>query len=151
MRARQQRGLSLLEVAVTVALLGLLLALAVGRWQEYMALQRLRYGAAQVATGLRQAQERARAERTAYTVTFVAGSRAYPIVRTGGGFQENAELPDGITPTASVTVRFDAFGRPVDAAGQPIASAQTVTLADPSGRTATATVSPGGGIDYQGP
>ncbi len=137
------RGFSVLELAVVVTLLGVLLTLAVGQWRTYMALQRLRYGAAQVATGLRQAQERARAERVPYTVTFTAGSRVYPIERSSGGFRENAELPEGITPTASQTVTFDAFGRP-DAA-------HTITLQSPQGLTATATVNAGGGIGYQHP
>jgi prepilin-type N-terminal cleavage/methylation domain-containing protein len=142
-RGRAVRGFSVLELAVVVALLGVLLTLAVGQWRHYVALQRLRYGVAQVATGLRQAQERARAERMPYTVTFTAGSRLYPIARSGGGFREDAELPEGITPTASRTVTFDAFGRP-DAA-------HTITLQNPQGIVATATVNAGGGISYQEP
>lgn len=137
-----QRGLSLLEIVVVAALMGVLLTLAFSRWQGYQDQQRLRYGVAQVAADLRQAQERAKAERIGYTVTFALGSRAYAITRAGGGFRENAELPTGVTPSANLTVSFTPFGQP--------AAAQVVTLQNPAG-SATVTVSSFGGITYVGP
>lgn len=137
-----QRGLSLLEVIVAVALLGVLLALAFSRWQGHQDQQRLRYGVAQVAANLRQAQERAKAERIGYTVAFTLGSSAYTIARSGGGFVENAELPTGVTPSASLTVSFTAFGQP--------ASAYSVTVQNAAG-SATVTVSSSGGITYVEP
>jgi prepilin-type N-terminal cleavage/methylation domain-containing protein len=141
-RGRGQRGLSLIEVVVAASLLALLMALAFPRWQGHQHQQRLRYGVAQVAAGLRQAQERAKAERTPYTVTFTLGSGSYPIVRSGGGFRENAELPAGVVATATQTVTFTAFGQP--------GAAYTVSLQNAAG-TATVTVTATGGITYVEP
>src|SRR3970282_804951 len=105
-------GFSLLGVVVTLSVLAILMTLAFTRGQAYTARQRLLFGTAQVATDLRQAQERAKAERAAYTVTFTAASAAYTIARTGGGFTENTQLPDGITAGANEVFTFCAFGRP---------------------------------------
>jgi prepilin-type N-terminal cleavage/methylation domain-containing protein len=137
-----QRGLSLLEVIVAVALLGVLLTLAFSRWQGHQDKQRLRYGVAQVAANLRQAQERAKSERIEYTVTFTQGSAAYPIARSGGGFLENAEMPTGVTASGNLIVRFSPFGQP--------ASDYSVTIENPAG-AATVTVSSFGGITYVEP
>lgn len=141
-------GFSLLEVAVALGLAAVLLALAFTGWRGYTARQRLRYGTVRVATDLRQAQERAKAERATYTVTFAAASSAYVIARSGGGFVENATLPAGVTATAAQTVTFDAFGRPVDATGQP--TAYTVELQNSSG-SGSVSVNSTGGISYQAP
>lgn len=135
-------GFSLLEVMIVGFVIVVATTLALSRWQGYSALQRVRYGTAQVATDLRQAQERAKAERAAYTVTFVAAASAYTIARTGGGFAENTRLPDQVTATASQVVSFDAFGRP--------AAAYTVTVQNYMG-SGTATVNASGGITYQSP
>lgn len=141
-------GFSLLELAVALGLAAVLLALAFTGWQGYTAKQRLRYGTVQVATDLRQAQERAKAERASYTVTFAEGSSAYVIARTDGGFVENAALPAGVTATAAQTVTFDAFGRPVDELGQ--TRAYTVAVQNSTG-SGSVSVNPAGGISYQAP
>lgn len=140
--ASGRRGFSLLEVVVTLSVLAILLTLALTRWQAYTARQRLLYGTAQVATDLRQAQERAKAERAVYTVTFTAASAAYVIARTGGGFTENTQLPDGVTANANAVFTFSAFGRP-DAA-------RSIAIQNTSG-TGTTSVSAMGGITYQVP
>ena len=141
-RARFEGGLSLIELVIAASLLAILMALAFPRWQGHQHQQRLRYGVAQVAASLRQAQERAKAERIPYTVSFTAGSGLYPIARGGGGFLENAELPAGVTATATQTVTFSAFGQP--------AAAYTVTVQNVAG-TATVTVTSTGGITYVEP
>lgn len=135
-------GFSLMEVVVVVALMGLLMTLAVTRWQAYTARQRLLYATAQVSTDLRQAQERAKAERATYTVTFTGASQAYTIARVGGGFIENTQLPEGVTAAANTVFTFTAFGRP-DAA-------RSITIQNTSG-TGITSVSAMGGISYQVP
>ncbi len=142
MRRRSAHGFSMLELLIVVAVLGVLVVVTYTTWQKYSNQQRLRYAAIQVASGLRQAEERAKAERSIYTVAFSVSSTTYVISRSAGGFQENAVLPVGVTPQASDTVTFSAFGQP-DAA-------HTITLQNNTG-TRTASVDSVGGITYQGP
>ncbi|MDR7414939.1 MAG: prepilin-type N-terminal cleavage/methylation domain-containing protein [Armatimonadota bacterium] len=111
MRSRE-RGLSLLELVAALALVALLLGLALPSWRRSIAMQDLRYGTEQLATDLREAQERAKADRKPYTVALTAGSSTYWVRRSGGGFDHRGELPRGLAPTADVTVTFDAFGKP---------------------------------------
>jgi len=137
-----QRGFTMLELLIAVGVAAILVTLTYTNWRNYTAQQRLRYAAVQVASGLREAEERAKAERTVYTVTFTSSSATYTILRTSGGFIDNAVLPSGITPQATDTVTFSAFGVP-DAA-------HTITLQGTAG-TRTASVDTVGGITYQGP
>jgi Tfp pilus assembly protein FimT len=139
---RREAGFTVLEVAVVGVLLAVLLGLAFTRWQGYTAHQRLRFGTAQVATDLRSAQERARSERAVYTVAFTSGTSAYAITRSGGGFNENTSLPDGVTAAATLTVTFSAFGQPT--------AAHTISIQNATG-TGTITVNLSGGITYQEP
>jgi Tfp pilus assembly protein FimT len=129
-------------VLVAIGVAAILVTVSYTTWQRYTAQQRLRYAAIQVASSLRQAEERAKAERVTYTVAFTASSSNYIIARSSGGFQESALLPTGVTPQAADTVTFSAFGQP-DAA-------HTVTLQNLTG-TRTASIDSAGGITYQGP
>ncbi len=138
----RQGGYSLLELVVVGMVVAVLLGLAVSNWHGHAERQRLRYGVAQVASDLRVAVERAKAERIAYTVTFNADSGDYTIARSGGGFLENARLPDRVTAERNLIVTVSAFGRP-DAA-------YTVTVRNGSG-TAAASINAAGGISYQEP
>jgi prepilin-type N-terminal cleavage/methylation domain-containing protein len=142
MRKRGDSGFTMLELLIAIAIAGVLVVVSYASWRNYTAQQRLRYAAIQVASGLREAEERAKAERAAYTVAFTGASSTYVIQRTAGGFLENAALPTGVTPQASDTVTFSAFGQP-DAA-------HTVTLQNNTG-TKTASVDSAGGITYQSP
>jgi prepilin-type N-terminal cleavage/methylation domain-containing protein len=137
-----RRGMSLVELVAALVILGVLLGLAYPSWQRFRAHQSLRYGAAQVATDLREAQERAKAERKEYRVAFTAGSAEYTVERVGGGFTHRAELPPGVTVSGGAVVSFRAYGRPDEA--------YTIQLVNSAG-TATVTVSGGGGIQYSAP
>lgn len=141
-RVPHRNGFSLFEVLIVGFILVVAMTLAFARWQGYSAQQRLRYGVAQVALDLLQAQERAKSERAQYTVTFVAATSGYTIARSGGGFIENTRLPEQVTVTASQVVTFSAFGRP-DAA-------RTITVQNSAG-SGTASVNAAGGITYQTP
>jgi prepilin-type N-terminal cleavage/methylation domain-containing protein len=139
---RSPGGMSLVELVAALVILGVLLGLAYPSWQRFRAHQSLRYGAAQVATDLREAQERAKAERKEYRVTFTAGSGEYTVERVGGGFTHRAELPPGVRVSGGAVVSFSAYGRPNEA--------YTIQLVNSAG-TATVTVSGGGGIQYSAP
>jgi len=140
--AHSERGFTMLELFIALSIAAILVTLTYTNWRNYTAQQRLRYAAIQVASGLREAEERAKSERTVYTVTFTASSSTYLIVRTSGGFNENAALPPGVTPQSSDTVTFSAFGQP-DAA-------HTITLVNTMG-SRTASLDTVGGITYQTP
>jgi prepilin-type N-terminal cleavage/methylation domain-containing protein len=144
MKRRSDDGFTMLELMIAVAIAGVLVTVTYTTWQKYSNQQRLRYSAIQVASGLREAEERAKAERSTYTVAFTASSSTYVIQKTsgGGGFLERATLPPGVTAQATDTVTFSAFGVP-DAA-------HTITLQNDTG-TKTASVDAAGGITYQSP
>lgn len=139
-RRRSQEGFGLLETVVVAVLAVILLTMGMSSWRGHVAQQRLRYGAAQVASDLRLAHERAKAERTPYTVSFSASSGSYAIARTSGGFLENAVLPDGVTVAETLVITFSAFGTP--------GAECTLTVGNAAG-TATVTVSEAGGVIYQ--
>lgn len=138
----RQGGFTLLETVVVGVVVAVLLGLAVSTWHGHAERQRLRYGVAQVASDLRVAVERAKAERVVYTISFTGDSGEYTIARSGGGFLENARLPERVTATHTLLVTISAFGRP-DAA-------YTVTVRNGSG-SAAASINSTGGISYQEP
>lgn len=137
---RSTAGLTLLELIIVVVIMAIGLSLSYTRWVGYQNRQRLRYGTAQVATDLREGQERARAERRTYTVTLTGGSQNYTIV--GGTFAENAQLPVGVTPAANTTVGFSAYGKPNNN--------YSITIQNSTG-SGTVTVTRAGGVTYQAP
>jgi len=140
--AKGSDGTSLVELVLALLILAVLLGLAYPSWQRFQAHQSLRYAAAQVATDLREAQERAKAERKAYQVSFTDRSGRYQVQRNDGGFVHVADLPRGVVVEGGVLVTFSAFGRPN--------GAYRIVLSNPAG-SATVTVDPGGGIRYDAP
>ena len=139
-RSRSAAGFTLLELVVVLSLVAVVMALSFSAWRGHIAQRQLQYGIVQVATDLREGQERAKEARVQYTVTFTAASSAYVIA--GGTFAENARLPDDVTVTANDIVTFSAFGQP-DAA-------HTITIQNSTGN-GTVTVNATGGINYQTP
>jgi Tfp pilus assembly protein PilE len=129
----------MLELMIATTIAGILVVSAYTSWRKYADQQRLRYGVIQVAASLRQGEERAKGERSQYTITFTASSSAYVIQRVSGGYLENAQMPSGVTAQASDTVTFSQFGVP-DAA-------HTITLQNGAG-TKTATVGAQGAVSY---
>lgn len=142
MPRRGTAGFTVIEIVFVIAILAILMALSYSRWTGYTNQQRLDYGIIQVASDLRQAQERAKEARVQYTVTLTASSSAYVIARSGGGFVENARLPVGVTAAANEVVTFSTFGQP-DAA-------HTITVQNSTG-SGTVTVNATGGISYTTP
>jgi type II secretory pathway pseudopilin PulG len=138
----------MIEVLLVIALASVLLLFGSLRWQEYIELQRLRYGTVQLATDVREAMERARAERNAFTLSMTAASSDYSIARTAGGYTENTNLPDGVRATATQVVRLSPFGKPVDALGTP--TGYVLVVQNPKG-TGVVTVTSAGGVTYQEP
>lgn len=148
-RMLDRKGMSLVELLLALVILAVLLGLVYPSWQRFLAHQSLRFATAQVASALREGQERAKAERRRYTVTFGANSSIYTVARVGGGFQQVAELPQGVVATTDLTVTFSPFGTPID----PITNdrqAYTVSLQNSAG-VGTISVTAGGGVSHQAP
>ncbi len=141
MQLRSDRGFTMLELMIAVAIAGILVITAYTNWRKYSDQQRLRYSVIQVASSLRQGEERAKAERSTYTITFTASSSAYVIQRVSGGYLENAQLPTGVTPQTSDTVTFTQFGVPQNN------TPHTITLQNSAG-TKTASVNAYGAVTY---
>ncbi len=141
MQLRSDRGFTMLELMIAVAIAAILVVAAYTSWRKYSDQQRLRYSVIQVASSLRQGEERAKAERSTYTVTFTASSSTYVIQRVSGGYLENAQLPTGVTPQASDTVTFTQFGVPQNN------TPHTITLQNSAG-TKTASVNAYGAVTY---
>ena len=139
-RSRSTAGFTMLEMVVVLALIAVVLGLSYASWRGHIAQRQLQYGIVQVATDLREGQERAKEARVQYTVTFTAASSAYVIA--GGTFAENGRLPDGVTVAANDLVTFSAFGQPN--------TAHTITIQNSTGN-GTVTVNATGGINYQTP
>lgn len=129
----------MLELMIATVIAGILVVASYTSWRKYSDQQRLRFGVIQVASSLRQGEERAKNERSPYTITFTASSSTYVIQRVSGGYLENAQMPAGVTAQNADTVTFSAFGVP-DAA-------HTITLQNAVG-TKTATVGAGGAVSY---
>ena len=138
----REGGFTIIEMVIVITIMSVLVTLSYTNWRNYTAQQRLRFAAIQVASNIREAEERAKAERSQYTIAFTGSSGSYVIARSTGGFHENASLPTGVTPQASDTVTFSPFGVP-DAA-------HTITLQSIAG-SRTASVDSVGAITYQGP
>ncbi len=141
-RPGREPGFTLLELIVVLGFVAAFLGMSYTSWRGHVAQRELQYGIVQVASDLREAQERAKEARVVYTVTFTASSSAYVIARSGGAFVENGRLSDGVVITANQVVTFSAFGQP-DAA-------HTLTVQNSTG-SGTISVTGMGGISYQTP
>jgi prepilin-type N-terminal cleavage/methylation domain-containing protein len=143
-----ETGFTVIEILLVIAIVSLLFLFGALQWREYTELQRVRYGTVQLATDVREAMERAKAERNAYTVSVTAASSGYSIARTAGGYTENTTLPLGVMATVTQVVRFSPFGKPIDDLGAP--AGYVLTVQNPKG-TGVVTVTPAGGVTYQEP
>lgn len=139
----QQRGFSLTELVVVLAVLGILAAYALPRWAP--ADTTVAAQADRLARDLRHAQ--AIAMNQGRTLRFdIQGPAAYSVTSGGTPVTDPATMqPFQITLDNSVTVSgtdtdFDSLGRPADS-GSLLASARVFTVSG-STRTATVTLSP---------
>lgn len=104
---RGDDGFTLIELAVTMVILSVLLAISIGGFTRYRSAQDQRGSAVQVEEVLRNAQSRAQAEGITYCVSFDVALRSWKVYRVTCG--TGALLVKGATTTAGVTLTSPAF------------------------------------------
>lgn len=119
-----ERGFTLPEVLVVVAILGILLAIAVGSWTDVERSKRLAGATSQAVSDLRLAHTSATNRLSTYEARFYAGSASYAVVPFGtAAGTTNRTLPSGTAASSTTTVSFLSNGEatsaspPVDCRG----------------------------------
>ncbi len=108
------RGFTLVEILVTVALIGIISAIAIPDWGSVLLTFRLKGGARQVQADLDWAKWRAIHENANYELIFSATNDNYTIARKdGSGDTKTKDLPDGITVQANTTIEYTVIGKRV--------------------------------------
>jgi len=108
-----QSGVTLIEVILVMALVGILAAILIPRADFTISSRASVDGAAyMVASDIRYAQEYAMANRASKSVIFTSGSSAYSFNPTGQ-FDPSGQLPGGVTIQNNFTVTFNSLGEPI--------------------------------------
>jgi len=120
----QERGLTLLETAIALALGGLLLAASVASVRGFVAHQTLAGWRDSIVNDIRSAQQLAIARRQRAAVTFTAGTPAtYGITIGDVAVRSQTLSPDLVL--APGTVQFNALGAPIAGATLTLSDAQS--------------------------
>ena len=114
------RGFTLVEILVTVALIGIISAIAIPDWGSVLLTFRLKGGARQVQADLDWAKWRAIHENENYVLTFSSTNDNYTIARKdGSGDTKTKELPVGIT-VQTITIEYTVIGKRVGSGTQTV-------------------------------
>jgi prepilin-type N-terminal cleavage/methylation domain-containing protein len=121
-RVRSDRGFTLPEVLIVIAIMGILLAIATSTWFRVVESRRVDAATNQVAADLRLAHARATNRLTNYSIVIpTANSSTYQIGPTGGTLATQT-LPEGTQIAAATTIVFKVNGEAqvMSGAGSPI-------------------------------
>lgn len=154
-RIKINAGFTLIELAVVVAVLGILVTIAVPSFQAMLINSQVRNAAESIANGLQKARGEAVARNR--NVEFVLGAGSSWTVRLAGGADIESRLASegskdvtltattGLGVTATM-VTFNGFGSRVDNAGSPVPpSIEVVNLTAPNAtRALRVTIGAGG-------
>jgi type IV fimbrial biogenesis protein FimT len=102
-------GFTVLELVVTIGILGMLFAIAVPSFQSLLPGLRLTAAARQVTAELQQARMKAVNQNTTFQVQFAAGAYSYVVQRctpTCVNETGNVLLPEGISVQVAATPQF---------------------------------------------
>ncbi len=139
--ARGQKGVTLIELAVVmaiVAIMGLFMAPAIGEWLDNF---RIKQAARDIASTLQQAKMQTISTRIQHSVTFTPGTSSIPgtyQLTPGGSW---TQVPKGVTIAAGITISFNPDGTsPVNG---------TITINNTKGKQYQIAVSATGRIQMQ--
>jgi len=141
-----ERGLTLAEMLLTVALFSVLLSIAIPNWSTLTHGYQLDSAARQVATDLQSARNRAMAQYRRYRVVSVT-STTYSVEReqTPGGsyvvFTGPKAFPSGITSSFDNTPVFQTRGN--------VSPGATITLTNSKGQTKQVEINQSGRIEIR--
>lgn len=129
-------GFSAIELAIVLALTGLLAAIALPRWQALVQSYQLNNSVRQIQSELHYLKSRAAAENVSFQLVYAAGAANYSIQRDSVALV-NKSLASGTTITKAGSISFSPRGT---------AAANRVRLADLQGVCRQIVVSPTGRV-----
>ena len=132
-RVRAQRGYSIAELAVVVAIVGILAAMATPVFVSYLQASRLRVGAEEVAAFINQGRQIGIKENTGACVHITPTAVHYHLgtcagatwVGPGSDGAGNIPAPDGVTLTSTANPVFSYLGAAAPAATITVTNTQT--------------------------
>jgi prepilin-type N-terminal cleavage/methylation domain-containing protein len=144
----RQRGFTLIEMLLSVTIIGLLVGLSVPFYQTFVQRNDLDIATQSVATALRRAQSYARngnydaawsIEVQAGTVTLFQGT---DFINRNTNYDETYDFPGSITPSGTTEVQFAQF------TADPTPTSASIVLTSTTNDTRTITVNAQGAVDY---
>ena len=131
-----EEGLSAIELALVLAITGLLAAIAWPRWQALVQSYQLNNSARQIQSELHNLNSRAAAENVSFQLVYAAGATDYSIQRDSVALV-NKSLANGTTITKAGSISFSPRGT---------AAANRVRLSDVQGKCRQIVVSATGRV-----
>jgi len=139
--ARKQRssaGFSLIEMLVTVTLIGLMVVIGYPSMQDWLDRYEVRAAASEIASSIQLQRMRAVSQNTEFSIEFDADAGTYTLYQ--GADPDTGTMLDTIARTLPRTVAFQGADDPVDVAGDTIVFHPDGSLNDSTASVDTITV-----------
>jgi prepilin-type N-terminal cleavage/methylation domain-containing protein len=142
---KSQKGFSLIELIVVIAIIGIIAMFAVPAWNHYSVNSNSKTAARDIASDIYTAKERAVADNVMYLIEFAVGSNQYTINKgtySGGPWEvTQTKSPSAIGSDVKLTdAAFGAMGSKIFFQTRGTAGSGQVSIANRYGSTATITV-----------